>query len=210
MSTLYVNLYLFFPNFFFLESEKPPNKLYYISMERSKSEFSKPEMTPIQTMNFIFRKRALLILFGLFCIILSIVWFANNAFFFAPTPGKRTLTRAIAFSQAEKSGRKGVLFLAQAPNCLGCKEASTSLQTLQSFGWEFLEIDSESPDYEQLLSDDRFADKLTSLQKRKPVWGAWNLGEELIYLGEGSPTEELLDTLKGWGNTVNGEEPKRE
>lgn len=187
-----------------------PNKLYYISMERSKSEFAKPEITPFQTMNFISRKRALLILFVLFCLILSIVWFANSAFFFAPTPDKRIQTRAIAFSQAEKSGRKGVLFIVQVPNCLACKEASTSLRTLQNFGWEFLEIDSESPDYEQLLSDDRFADKLTALKERKPVWGAWNLGEELIYLGEGSPKQELLETLKHWGDAPNGGESTKE
>lgn len=179
-------------------------------MERSKSEFAKSEAAPTRMINFIFRKRALLILFGLFCFILSIVWFTNSAFFFVPTLNKRIQTRAIAFSHAEKSDKKGVLFLVEVPDCLGCEEASASLQTLEKFGWEFLEIGSESPDYEQLLSDDRFADKLTTLQERKPVWGAWNLGEELIYLGEGNPTMELLEALKHWGTSPNSGESTKE
>ncbi|TGK09021.1 hypothetical protein EHO60_13455 [Leptospira fletcheri] len=132
---------------------------------------------------FIFKKRALLVLFGLFCLIL---WLALNfdfGKFLSKNVPNQAETKEAVFARAEKKGSKGVLFLVEPRNCGSCATIQEQLKSLEAQGWEFLPILPDSSDYERILADDRFSEKLSSLSAGKPVWGAWNLGEELVYLG---------------------------
>ncbi|PJZ70785.1 hypothetical protein CH373_07680 [Leptospira perolatii] len=146
------------------------------------------------------RKRILLGIFGIFCGILST--FVLFYFLFSARKNLQESdlnTRQAALREAESSNAKGVLLLIEPKNCTLCKSVSDKLTNLAKSDWVFLRIQEENPEYEELLQDDRFAARLGALKGGIPVWGAWNLNEELIYIGEGLPEETLLDKLKSWG-----------
>ncbi|TGK20098.1 hypothetical protein EHO61_06225 [Leptospira fluminis] len=142
---------------------------------------------------FIFKKRALLVLFGLFCLILSIVVNFDFGKILSGNVPNQAETKEAVFARAEKKGSKGVLFLVEPRNCRSCLKMSDQLKSFEAQGWEFLLILPDSSEYERLLADDRFSEKLPSLSAGKPVWGAWNLGEELLYLGETCVSDKYLE-----------------
>ncbi|EPG65851.1 hypothetical protein [Leptospira wolffii] len=148
------------------------------------------------------KKRVLLGFFAFFWVLSGTLLAWKYDFF--PFEKKESVSpepRAEAFRRAEAQGKKGVVFLLESERCEDCKEAQTKLETLQESGWEFIRIPPQTVDWENLLADDRFAEIKPGLDAGRPVWGAWNLGEEILYLGEGLPDRMTLDRIRDWGKS---------
>lgn len=146
------------------------------------------------------KKRALLGLFAFFWVLSGTALAWKFSFFpFQKEEIASLETRADAFRKAEARGKKGVLFLLETENCKDCEAARGKLEALEGEGWEWIRILPQSTDWENLVSDDRFAEIKPGLEANRPVWGVWNLGEELIYLGEGVPDKNVLEKIRNWG-----------
>ncbi|WP_246050610.1 hypothetical protein [Leptospira langatensis] len=114
-------------------------------------------------------------------------------------------TREEAISDAETSGKKGIIFFITPLGCGDCGLETNVLQDLDGLGWTLLRVSEGSLEYERILSDDRFLEALSLVRSGKPSWGIMNLGEELLLLEPGVPEKAFIQKLSG--STKQSPEP---
>ncbi|TGK41544.1 hypothetical protein EHO65_08670 [Leptospira andrefontaineae] len=132
--------------------------------------------------------------FGVFWVILSTLIYINREKFdFLKTSSFVFHSKQEAIASAEKNEKKGIILILTPKSCGDCGVTTTLLEELNSLGWSILRLEEEDPDYETILSDDRFSEILPNLEASGTAWGIFNLGEELLLLKPGLPNESDLD-----------------
>ncbi|GBF40392.1 hypothetical protein [Leptospira johnsonii] len=134
--------------------------------------------------------------FGLFWVILGTLIYTNREkFSFWKTSSFVFHSKREAISNAEKNEKKGIVLILTPRSCGDCGVSTTLLEELDSLGWSIVRLEEEDPDYETVLSDDRFSEILPAIQESKPAWGVFNLGEELLITKPGLPSKSDLETI---------------
>lgn len=132
--------------------------------------------------------------FGLFWVILgTLIYINREKFSFGRTSSFVFHSKQEAISNAEKNEKKGIVLILTPRSCGECGVSTTLLEELDSLGWSIVRLEEEDPDYETVLSDDRFSEILPTIQGSKPAWGILNLGEELLFIKPGIPTKTDLN-----------------
>ncbi|PJZ48557.1 hypothetical protein CH362_12330 [Leptospira saintgironsiae] len=134
--------------------------------------------------------------FGVFWVILgTLIYINREKFDFLKTSSFVFHSKQEAISNAEKNEKKGIILILTPRSCGECGVSATLLEELDSLGWSIVRLEEEDPDYETVLSDDRFSEILPAIQESKPAWGVFNLGEELLLAKPGLPSKLDLETI---------------
>ncbi|TGL58955.1 hypothetical protein [Leptospira sarikeiensis] len=132
--------------------------------------------------------------FGLFWVFLgTLVYINSDRIVLWNTSSFIFHSKQEAISSAEKNEKKGIVLILTPKACGECGVSTTVLKELDSLGWTILVLREEDPDYETILSDDRFSEILPVIQGSKPAWGILNLGEELLLIKPGLPAKSDLN-----------------
>lgn len=132
--------------------------------------------------------------FGVFWVILgTLIYTKRDKLLFWKTSSFVFHSKQEAISNAEKNEKKGIVLILTPKACGECGVSTTLLEELDSLGWSILRLEEEDPDYETILSDDRFSEILPSIQGSMPAWGIFNLGEELLLIKPGLPDKSDLN-----------------
>ncbi len=136
--------------------------------------------------------------FGLFWVLLSTIVYLNREKLFSLRSTSLILSsREEAISEAERSGKSGIIFFIIPSSCKVCEPEEDILQETNRLGWVFLQIKEGSQDYEGILTDDRFSEFYPALEASQLIWGGMNLGEEILFLEAGMPKKESLERKLG-------------
>lgn len=134
--------------------------------------------------------------FGVFWVILgTLIYINREKFDFLKTSSFVFHSKQEAITSAEKNEKKGIVLILTPRSCGDCGVSTTLLEELDSLGWSIVRLEEEDPDYETVLSDDRFSEILPAIQESKPAWGVFNLGEELLLAKPGLPSKLDLETI---------------